>query len=82
MDQTTGHGLPSKGEVAFRFVACTAIALALYSTPEMKWSSGASDAATVQADTMLAAPEPEAPLEACVVRDASGLSIDAATTAN
>ncbi len=82
MDQTTDRALPSKGEVAFRFVACTMIALALYYTPELKWSSDASDAATVQADTMPAMSGRDASLEACISPARRSLLIDAAMRAN
>ncbi len=79
MNQTKTGPLPSRGEVAFRFLACTGIALALYYTPELKWSP---DAATAQADVTLTAPVPEPSLEACAGRDNRDLLIDAAMRAN
>ena len=82
MDQTTRNALPSKGEVAFRFLACTTIACTLYYTPELRWTPDASDIPSVQADAMLAASVPEATLAACASRDGRGLLIDAAMKAN
>lgn len=82
MDQTNKIALPSKGEVAFRFIACTAIALALYYTPELKWSSDASYATAVQADALLEASVPGPSLETCAARDSRDPLIDPAMKAN
>lgn len=82
MDQTKKITLPSKGEVAFRFIACTTIALALYYTPELKWSSDASYATAVQADALPDAFVPAPSLEACAARESRDLLIDAAMKAN
>lgn len=82
MDQTKKSALPSKGEVAFRFIACTTIALALYYTPELKRASDTSDPTTVQADALLAGSVPKPSLGACASSDGRGLLIDAAMKAD
>ncbi|WP_182084411.1 hypothetical protein [Aureimonas sp. ME7] len=80
MDQTKTCTPTSKREVAFRFVACTGIALALYYTPELRWSADQSASSSVQADTLLRMPAPEQTIDTCAARDERGL-LDVASKA-
>lgn len=82
MDPTKGSTLPSKGEVAFRFIACTTIALTLYYTPALRWSSSASEAAMVQAEAMLTAPLPSVSFDTCASVRSRGRLIATAGNAN
>ncbi len=75
--------MPSKSEVAFRFVACTGIALALYYTPELKCRPAAHRTPRRSRRTPSSArPMPNAALDACAARKASDLLVDAAMRAN
>ncbi|RIY01386.1 hypothetical protein D3218_08485 [Aureimonas flava] len=63
MEQDKTGATPSKGEVAFRFIACTSVALALYYTPDLRWSSTTS------------APQQAAQIDAASTETASDTSV-------